>query len=152
MRMRGCTRSKAAITDPSLFLSPSTMHRTFLDAILAGSTDYRYYAVILSKWQTEISCLVHTRVQVNEQAGQTQGGTHDDRRSRRESRRRRRHAHVSVDGSAKELLILAPLPYLSAAICMCAHLPCSRLSLSLSLLPCPTRRLRRIHPHVDPAA
>lgn len=34
---------------------------------------FRFYAVIVSKWQTEINCLVHSRVQLDERAGTFDG-------------------------------------------------------------------------------
>jgi len=46
--------------------SQRQQHRTALEAILACSVDYRFYSIIVSKWQAEVSCLVHTRVQLDE--------------------------------------------------------------------------------------
>jgi len=51
--------------------SQRSLHRTSLDALLAGSTDFRYYSILVSKWQAEVSCLVHTRIQLQQRQQQT---------------------------------------------------------------------------------
>lgn len=66
------TKYERGFVEMCFFFLPLTVPFAVLLCV-ADCFCVRFYAVIVSKWQTEINCLVHSRVQLDERAGTFDG-------------------------------------------------------------------------------